>query len=132
MATSEQGDLFDSEAASTEPVAQKANRGFFNTIELRGVELSDARKQARRQEELVLEFFKSQPGIAATPEDIHALMPKGTPITSVRRAITVLTDKGQLAKLPLSAVYRVGQYGKPVHSWKRVKEAFNQPQEIDE
>lgn len=91
---------------------------FFNTVELKGEPLHKARKEARQQENMILAYFRSRPTAALTPEDLLAIMSPNTPLTSVRRAITNLTAKGFLRKLPLTDVFHIGKYGKPVHSWK--------------
>jgi hypothetical protein len=54
-----------------------------------------------------------------TPSMVHQRLwyTKGReyPITSVRRALTVLTTKGSLQKLSKT---KTGPYGKPEHFWK--------------
>lgn len=90
---------------------------FHNTINLTGVDLKEANKKANRQEDRVLELFRST-GIAMTPEEVearyNALFPPA-PLTSFRRAITNLTNAGYLTKCDNMAI---GKYGKPVHYWK--------------
>jgi hypothetical protein len=93
-------------------------RSFHNTISLKGEELVIAAAQARTQEERILAFFRSRPGRVFTPEDLLAIMPLRTPITSVRRAMTNLTRDGLLAKVPLEQRRVRGKLGKPVHSWR--------------
>lgn len=90
---------------------------FFNTIGLKGDDLVNANKKANRQEDRVLELFRST-GIAMTPEDVEArynALFTPAPLTSFRRAITNLTNSGYLIKCDNMAI---GKYGKPVHYWK--------------
>jgi len=89
---------------------------FYNTIELAGDQLTQARTQVRSQEDRILALFQRY-RLSWTPADVLVYMPARTPITSVRRAMTNLTAKGLLKKIPLSEKTRVGYYGKPVHSW---------------
>jgi hypothetical protein len=92
------------------------NPGFFNTIGLRGQDLAAAHHQARNQDAVVLDVFR-QHDRPLTPSDVWRLTSDAGhrwPLTSIRRAITNLTDDGQLVKLPKQ---RTGIYGKPEHHW---------------
>jgi len=95
----------------------KIQQSFYNTIELSGIRLKEANVKANRQEDRVLELFKST-GIAMTPEDVEArynALFDAAPLTSFRRAITNLTKQGLLVKCDQMAA---GKYGKPVHFWR--------------
>jgi hypothetical protein len=72
------------------------------------------RQQAGRQEDQVLAYFTRNAGLAFSPETIQAALMPATPITSVRRAITNLTNDGKLERIG----QEVGQYGRPVGTWK--------------
>lgn len=90
---------------------------FFNTIELSGSELQSAEAKAKSQEELVKEVFNKF-NAAMTPFDVSRLLSiKGYefPITSIRRAMTVLAEKGILEKCDS---YRKGDLGAKNHTWK--------------
>lgn len=93
-------------------------RSFHNTIGLKGQELVNAAAQAQTQERRILAFFRERPGRLFTPEDLLAIMPPRTPITSVRRAMTNLTTAELLVKVPLEQRAVRGKLGKPVHSWR--------------
>ena len=73
--------------------------------------------QAVRQEDLILDFFKSHAGESFSPEAIQEQVLQSAPITSVRRAITNLTTAGQLVKCGSEQ----GRYGRPVGLWKLAK-----------
>lgn len=70
---------------------------------------------AKTQEEFVLEFFMARPGMAYSPERVQELVLPHAPLTSVRRALTNLTDAGELVQGELSVP---GRYGRPVGTWK--------------
>lgn len=88
---------------------------FFNTIHLSGERLKEIQKQCGLQEARVLEIMAS--GRQLTPfqvqEEYERLYP-AIPITSVRRAMTCLTDKGFLIKCDKM---KEEMYGKPNHMW---------------
>jgi hypothetical protein len=90
---------------------------FHNTIRLRGDELVRAIAKAKTQEERVLLYFRAERR-PLTPEDVLPIMSKGTPITSVRRAMTNLATCGLLRKMTLEERFSMGSLGKPMHSWE--------------
>lgn len=101
-----QTDLFGDPVRQTPP--------FYNTSHLTGADLTQAKRAAMTQEELILAFFKARAGQLLTPEDaLKALSPR-TPITSARRAISNLTLEGHLIK---TERMRAGRHGKPIHYW---------------
>ena len=91
---------------------------FYNTINLEARELSDAQQKALTQEQRILRFaiqFHGQNSSFAPSAIAKAIFEgEGVPITSVRRAMTSLTKRGDLVK---SAIMIVGPYGKPEHVW---------------
>jgi len=105
------------------------NGSFYNTINLVGIELFEAEKAAQTQEDKILLFFKNNPG-NYSPSKIHEILIVNkvihslTPITSIRRAITNLTNSGQLL---MTDEMEDGPLGKPEHQWK-IKPKFNQLQ----
>ena len=88
---------------------------FFNTIRLKGQELVDAEWQAMSQEEKVYLLFADNPDREFTPFEVWARVLPDVPITSVRRAITCLTEDGRLEKL---TTLKGERYGKPNHVWR--------------
>ena len=70
-------------------------------------------RQARRQEDDILAFFRDHPGQDFSPSQVWYHFQQW-PLTSVRRAITNLTARGALKKL----TGRVpGLWGKPEGLW---------------
>lgn len=76
--------------------------------------------QAARQEELILAYFKTNPG-EYSPEKIQGKVLPTAPITSVRRAITNLTEAGLLKK---TGNKETGRYGRPVGTWMLASDQF--------
>ena len=91
---------------------------FYNTIELSLTELKDANIQTLKQEEFITEIFKANPTALISPSRMLGIYQKyyqkDTPITSIRRAMTDLTDKEVLRK---TSVMVMGLYGKQEYCW---------------
>ena len=89
---------------------------FYNTIHLAGKELDEAQQNALTQEQRILRWFVRQGRYYhCGPSMVHdAVFDKDIPLTSVRRAITSLTRRGDLVK---SYALVMGTYGKPEHLW---------------
>ncbi len=88
-------------------------RPFYNTIGLDPIEYQKAVRKAKKQEEKVLAIFEnaSKP---VSPTDVYIVLERYYPITSIRRAITNLTDAGKLEKTDIK---KEGLYGKPNYCW---------------
>lgn len=92
---------------------------FYNTIDLTGQELEKAKAQTLKQEELIATIFKKNCHKEISPSQILDIVNKhyglNWPLTSIRRAITNLTEENALVKLQ---TMKEGIYGKPEHLWK--------------
>lgn len=91
---------------------------FHNSIPLYGDELVNAEAAARNQEERILYLFRTYQ--KATPSEIMTMYDKlwpHAPLTSLRRGITNLTNRG---KLRMSGTQRMGLYGKNENEWEIV------------
>jgi hypothetical protein len=87
---------------------------FYNTTNLSGNDLSESVADAQKQQKLVETFFRKYPNQKFTPFEVHKALNINAPITSIRRAITNLTNEGILVKTDEK---RIGQYGKPNYTW---------------
>jgi len=91
---------------------------FYNTIYLDNDQLTKANAEAMKQEEFITAIFKSNPNKPISPSQIHKVygkdFSKNVPLTSIRRAITNLTEKNILRK---TGIMVDGIYGKPEHCW---------------
>lgn len=75
---------------------------------------------ARKQDDIILDYFRNHPDDSFTPEAIHYVrFDEKTPITSVRRSITNLTAAGRLEKTDEK---QLGVYGRMNYKWKYRKE----------
>lgn len=92
---------------------ESKEQSYFNTTNERGSQLEQSIEKAERQEDIVLELFKKH--IVMSPSQVHHFFDDSTPLTSIRRAITVLTDKSILVKT--DQMIR-GVYGKNEHCYK--------------
>lgn len=93
------------------------------------------RKSAAIQEALVLDFFMSRPDGMHTPHAVlAALKLEGkvsdkTPITSIRRAITDLTNDGELEKVDHNRMEVCGVTNK---CWKLIKkQSKTKPEQLE-
>ena len=91
---------------------------YYNTVPVDVKLLREYVEKAANQQEAILEIFELK-GCALGPSEVwefyrHALG-KDTPLTSIRRAITNLTEVGKLEK---TAVTRIGPYGRHENLWR--------------
>lgn len=99
---------------------------YHNTTHLSSNELARATAKALTQDEIVLQFFHSHPNTLFTPCEVHQLLinegkiSSMTPLTSIRRSITGLTDTNKITK---TTHKKQGVYGKPNYTWVFRKEA---------
>ena len=96
---------------------------YHNTVKLSGRELEIAREDCKKDEMEILEFFLKELS-NLSPCDVWVQLYQGhmtqnqgkKPITSVRRAITDLTDKGYLEK-GTEEQQKIGYFGRKVNTW---------------
>lgn len=94
------------------------NDNYFNTTGLKGQQLKLAIENASTQEQLVLEVFNTLKSEIYTASDVFKYYEGGVhnaPLTSWRRAITCLKNKGILAK---TLHKKTGLYGKPEYYYQ--------------
>jgi len=90
---------------------------FYNTIGLKGEEYQKAIKNAKTQCERILTIlkFKKSPMTPFEILDEYEKHYPSCPVTSIRRALTNLTDQGLLEKCETMGM---GIYGMPNNKWK--------------
>jgi hypothetical protein len=71
---------------------------FFNTPGLTGDSLREQRARKASQNAEILDLFKREDPDGLTPWGVHRLLDGHMSIVSIRRAITTLTDQGELEK----------------------------------
>jgi hypothetical protein len=86
---------------------------FYNTIEEEGQDLVQSYEKGKTQEKIILECFNSckEP---LSPSMVLSQTGLNCPITSIRRAMTNLSNDGKLEK---TTDYTLGTYGKREHLW---------------
>lgn len=106
---------FDKVMEAFKPFDDLINK-FFNTTNLKGLDLKKREMRAGSQNKLILDYFKANASFLFTPFEIQkALNLDRTPITSIRRAMTTLTELGYLIR---TDTMRNGDYNEPNHCWK--------------
>jgi len=91
---------------------------YYNTTKETGEELAVSKAKAYTQEESIMDIFSDRQLMNMTPSDvwhIYCQEFKSVPLTSIRRALTSLTNRQQLVKSDLT---RMGLYGKKEHCWR--------------
>ena len=104
-------DLFD--MMNLEPLPKPS---FFNTTRESNPKLAEYRAKARTQDDEVMAIVVRLGGTASPSEVWNSIDPKGRcPITSVRRAMTNLTNAGRLVKTETKVM---GLFGRNEYQWK--------------
>ena len=85
--------------------------GYFNTVGEVGLPLATYRTKAEDQTAAVLAEMQRRG--SASPSQLAPAFPS-VPLTSIRRAMTVLTGRGLLVK---TADKTIGAYGRNEHVW---------------
>lgn len=91
---------------------------FFNTVNESGKELQDCIAKVKNQADRILDLMPQ--GVELTPHDVHRLyLGKygSVPITSIRRAMTDLSNIGKLEKCNSQ---RREAYGVNNYKWKKI------------
>lgn len=88
---------------------------FHNSTNETGQTLAAYRQSAMKQEEAVLALFRAR-RLPMSPSEVWRHYGADlTPLTSIRRAMTDLTEAGLLERLEVKVE---GHYGRPEHLWK--------------
>ena len=93
---------------------------YFNTTSQKGVILERNKKKATSQEQRLMVIFREYDR-AFTPFDLqkyYSAMYNDVPITSIRRALTILTDDGEIIK---TSQQSIGKYGRVNCMWRLKK-----------
>lgn len=88
---------------------------YYNTLGHEGDRLRTYKRKAFNQNTLVYQFMVLFPGEGYTPSEVQRIVLPNTPVTSVRRSITTLTNQGKLIK---TGRHRTGPYGRPETVWR--------------
>ena len=92
---------------------------FYNTIDLSSQELVTAKVSVTKQADRVLDIMRKK-NKSMTPFEVHFFYIQqypNCPVTSIRRAMTNLTELGKLFK---TTDKKIEFYGKPNYKWQIV------------
>lgn len=90
-------------------------RIFFPTTPMSTQGISEMEAKVKGQNLEILRFFMRNSARSFTPFEVLEHTRMNIPITSIRRALTTLTDSGYLIK---TGEMRQGEYGAPNHCWR--------------
>lgn len=91
------------------------NPSHHNTTNEHAPLLTSLEAKAKHQEKVIIDLFVKYKRL--TPSQVYQLVRQQYPITSVRRAITNLTARGELIKTDQK---KVGMYGRNEYVWIKV------------
>lgn len=86
---------------------------YFNTTHAIGDQLLEYHQKAEDQNDVVMAVMKVRRRMS--PSMLVPYFPANTPLTSIRRSMTVLTKRGLLIKLDEKVP---GNFGRQEHVWK--------------
>ena len=95
---------------------------YYTTTEETGSELAESHAKAKTQEKKILLCFPDQ-GNPLSASVICEMLNDAYPITSIRRALTDMTNQGDLEKTDKKVM---GRYGKREHQWQLKTDKNNQ------
>ena len=87
---------------------------FYQTIDQTGSALKESNKKTRKQEDLIYSLFQKR-NRPLSPSMVLSQSGLNCPITSIRRAMTDLTNLGKIVKTDRQIK---GLYGKAEHLWE--------------
>ena len=95
---------------------------YYNTTDETGSELAESHAKAKTQEKKILLCFHDQ-GNPLSASVLCEMLNDAYPITSIRRALTDMTNQGDLEKTDKKVM---GRYGKREHQWQLRTDKNNQ------
>ena len=92
---------------------------YHNTNNEQGTLLFESNKKANSQEEKILKIFRTYPNKVFSAEKILSILNlNNIPLTSIRRAISNLSNPIKWNMLEKTDIMINGQYGKQVYTWR--------------
>jgi hypothetical protein len=103
---------------------------FFNTTNETGETLSKYSATAKSQQERIYDYMKTRRGVGFAPSQIldYVFSGENVPITSIRRAMTNLSDSKNGSLISKTDIKYRGPMGRPEHTWAYIgtKETMGQ------
>lgn len=92
------------------------NKHYFDTTNLPKETVKEYERKATKQDRAILDYMETYKLIEMTSEDIeiNQVLPEGTPITSIRRAICNLHNMGYIEQCK----QKEGRYGRMIYTYK--------------
>ncbi len=87
---------------------------YYNTTKQIGARLAEYQEKAACQEAMICDHFMHHGG-EWSPSEIHRAVLPFAPLTSVRRAMTSMSNAGVLSK---TGNQKEGPFGRPEGTWK--------------
>lgn len=89
---------------------------YYNTTHALGADLRRHTGKAETQEKRILDYLLSKAPQAFSPSQLHLIIfLESVPLTSVRRALSDLTNELKIEK---TAEQKTGKYGRPEYCWR--------------
>lgn len=90
---------------------------YYNTTSQTGQRLLEFCGKAKTQDNRIYEFLVKHEFHWFSPESLRLLIfGEKTPITSVRRSLTSLTEQGKIEKSPTANA--LSEFNRPTHTWR--------------
>ena len=87
---------------------------YHNSANETDPELTEYRHKAKRQDDVILDFFEVNHMMGHAPSEVWRYVLPNAPLTSIRRSMTNLTNEGKLVKTDKQ---RKGIYGRNEGIW---------------
>ncbi len=101
-------------AIAAEQAAASA-RTYYDTTHEPAALVREYSRKAGTQQKIIIDYYLANPTALLTPFEVQAAVLADAPITSVRCAMTNLTDAGILVK---TAKKKPGVYGRNNYTWQ--------------
>ncbi len=88
---------------------------YYNTTRVKGKQLAEYEGKAATQDDRILSYFRRHKDKQFTPSQVQSALVMNCPLTSVRRSMSTLTERGLLEK---TDTQRQGPYGRPEYCWR--------------
>lgn len=88
---------------------------FYNTTHERGADLKKREVKAESQEARVLRYFQANPHGSWTRSELHRVILRNAPVSSITRTLANLKSRGEIER---TDDQRDGDFGVPMYTWR--------------
>jgi len=89
----------------------------FNSTHESGAFLKKIERKAESQEVQLLKYFQANPASSWTRAELHRVILKDCPVSSITRGLANLKNRGQIER---TAEKRDGDFGRPMYCWRLI------------